>query len=35
MESIELRENQEKMLDIIDTSLNENKLNLIEAPTGL
>ncbi len=35
MKSIELRENQEKMLDIIDTSLKENKLNLIEAPTGL
>lgn len=32
---LEVRKNQETMMDIIDNSLEENKLSLIEAPTGL
>ena len=35
LEWIDLRENQEKMLDIVDTCLDKNGLNLIEAPTWL
>ena len=35
IKTTDLRENQEKMLDIIDKALSWNKLNLIEAPTGL
>jgi len=33
LEGIDLRENQEKMLDIVDKCLDTNSLNLIEAPT--
>lgn len=32
---VEIRDNQGKMLDIVDNCLDKNKLNLIEAPTGL
>ncbi len=35
LKSIDLRENQETMLDIVDTCLDKNNLSLIEAPTGL
>jgi len=35
LKGIDLRENQEKMLDIVDSCLDKNNLNLIEAPTGL
>ena len=35
LNGIDLRENQEKMLDIIDSCLDNNKLSLIEAPTWL
>jgi hypothetical protein len=35
LRTLNIRENQEKMLDIIDSCLDNNKLTLIEAPTGL
>jgi len=35
LDNIEIRENQEKMLDIVDISFSENKMSLIEAPTWL
>jgi hypothetical protein len=35
LKSLEIRKNQEKMLDIVDNTLTDNKLSIIEAPTGL
>jgi hypothetical protein len=35
LKSLEIRKNQEKMLDIVDKTLTDNKLSIIEAPTGL